>query len=45
LEKRTESIRYSKKFTAGKIIGLQNILPQFADKTDVVFFTDNHMVA
>lgn len=33
-----------KKFGAGKIIGLQNILPIFADHSETVFFTDNTMV-
>ena len=34
-----------KKFGAGKIIGLQNILPIFADNAETVFFTDNTMVS
>lgn len=33
-----------KKFGAGKIIGLQNILPIFAEHSETVFFTDNSMV-
>ena len=38
-------LKYQKKFTAGQIIGLQNILPVFADRTELVLFTDNSMVA
>jgi len=34
-----------KKYAAGKVIGLQNLLPQFAEKTEVVHFTANMMVA
>ena len=37
----TKSMKYSKKFAAGKIIGLQNILPVFADHAELVYFTDN----
>ena len=35
---------YSRKITAGKVIGLQNVLPHFQDHAETVFFTDNHMV-
>ena len=41
----TKGIQYTRKYVAGKVIGLQNILPEFADHGEVVFFTDNHMVA
>ena len=38
-------MKYSKKWSAGKIIGLQNILPVFVDHAEMVYFTDNSMVA
>ena len=38
-------MKYSKKFAAGKVIGLQNIIPEFAEQTEMVIFTDNNMVA
>ena len=41
----TQETRYNMKFTAGKIIGLQNIIPAFQDQSELVFFTDNNMVA
>ena len=41
----TKDTTYSKKLTAGRVIGLQNLLPHFAEDFDTVFFTDNHMVA
>ena len=34
-----------KKFAAGKIIGLQNLIPIFQEKTEIVHFTDMTMVA
>ena len=34
-----------KKFAAGKVIGLQNLIPAFQEKTEIVHFTDNLMVA
>ena len=37
--------RYSKKFVSGKVIGLQNLIPEFTEHGEIVFFTDNHMVA
>ena len=40
-----KNLIYSKKFSAGRIIGLQNILPEFAEQAEVVFFTNNFMVA
>lgn len=45
LDTKTNMMKYSKKCSAGKIIGLQNILPVFADKAEMVLFTDNSMVA
>ena len=41
----TKDVKYSKKFSAGKIIGLQNVIPGFALQDEVVFFTDNFTVA
>ena len=37
--------RYSRKFVSGRVIGLQNLIPEFTEHGEVVFFTDNHMVA
>ena len=42
---KTNMMKYSVKCSAGKIIGLQNILPVLADKAEMVLFTDNSMVA
>jgi hypothetical protein len=30
---------------SGKVIGLQNLVPEIAEKGEIVFFTDNDMVA
>ena len=42
---KTKDLKYMKKFAAGKIIGLQNLIPDFQEKTEIVHFTDNLMVA
>ena len=39
--KLTKNRHYSKKFAAGKIVGLQNILPGVAEVSNVVYFSDN----
>jgi hypothetical protein len=44
-QEKTSKKHYTKKFGAGKIIGLQNLLPIFADHANTVFYTDNSMVA
>ena len=41
----TRTLKYMKKFAAGKIIGLQNLIPIFQEKTEIVHFTDMTMVA
>jgi len=41
--KKTKDRHYSKKFAAGKVVGMQNILPGIAETSNVVFFTDNTM--
>ena len=41
---KTKDTKYKKKFAAGKIIGLQNLIPGLAEKSEIVFFTENHMV-
>ena len=41
----TKLMKYKKKFAAGKIIGLQNLIPGVAEKSEIVFFTENNMVA
>ena len=37
-------MKYKRKLAAGKIIGLQNLIPGLAEKSEIVFFTENHMV-
>jgi len=41
----TRNSRYMKKFAAGKIIGLHNLIPVFQEKVEIVHFTDKSMVA
>ena len=41
----TKLMKYKKKFAAGKIIGLQNLIPGVAEKSEIVFYTENMMVA
>ena len=41
----TRVMKFKKKFAAGKIIGLQNLIPGLAEKCEIVFFTENNMVA
>ena len=42
--KTTKGLLFSRKHTAGKVVGIQNLLPQFQDQGETVFFTDNNMV-
>ena len=44
-ENYTRDMKYKKKFAAGKIIGLQNLIPGLAEKSEIVFFTENNIVA
>lgn len=41
----TRDMKYKKRFSAGKIIGLQNLIPGLAEKSEMVFFTENNMVS
>ena len=41
----TKNMKYKKKFASGKIIGLQNLIPGFEEKTEIVFYTENSMIA
>ena len=41
----TKEMKYKKKFASGKIIGLQNLIPGFEEKSEIVFYTENSMIA
>ena len=41
-ENYTRDMKYKKKFAAGKIIGLQNLIPGLAEKSEIIFFTENN---
>lgn len=41
---KTHERNYMKKFAAGKIIGLQNLIPVFQEQAEIVYVTDNVMV-
>ena len=41
----TKDMKYKKKFASGKIIGLQNLIPGFEEKSEIVFYTENSMIA
>ena len=44
-ESLTKAMKYKKKFASGKIIGLQNLIPGFEEKSEIVFYTENSMIA
>ena len=44
-DRAASTIVYTRKFVSGKVIGLQNLVPEIAEKGEIVFFTDNDMVA
>ncbi len=44
-DRAASQIVYTRKFISGKVFGLQNLIPEFFEQGEVVFFTDNDMVA
>ena len=43
-DSKTKDMKYKKKLASGKIIGLQNLIPGFEEKTEIVLYSENSMI-
>ena len=44
IHRTVKDTNYTRKITPGRLIGLQNLIPQIQQQSETVYFTDNHMV-